>query len=540
MNYYVNLGAFLLLLPLWTTWALYGNYRLTKSTGLPILLSPVDPINPFWVLLRPYVNPLFSRLPLKLGYFTQYNKLGWEWHDKNRLHTTHGSVFVIVTPTRNHLIIADKDACEYVFKHLREWPMNPAFSAPLEIFGSNVGTADGHAWQRQRKITNVAFNEKNSTLVWNEATKQAEQMLHSWVQAPNVVTSTVQDVNLLALHVLAGAGFGMSFDFDSPLTAVSPGHTMSYRDALQALMDNIVLAYFVSMLKLPLLLLPDAMRRVAIGIDEFKQYTADMVKTEREAYVPGSKSSARVNLLSSIVRASIEAENSKEGGEPGMLTRGSLSNEELLGNLYAFNVAGQDITASTITYATAMLACNPECQRWVREEIDSVCGTKRIRDFQYEQVFPRLVRYQAIMYETLRLFPPLPSVPRYTGESYSHLPLGSKMHAIPPHTAVWGNVAAVQTDEQYWGDDATVWRPNRWIRHGGVGDGEELIETVEHSYIPWASGPRVCPGKKFAQVEIVAVIASMMQSHVVAPVLDGGETEAAARERIARVVATRT
>ena len=153
MDFFAKLGVVLLFaFPLWTISAIYRNYRIAQSVGLPILVSPVNPVNPVWILLRPYINPLLSRLPFKIGYFTQYDYLGWEWRDKNRLHTIHGPVFVIVTPTENHLILADKAACEYVFKHIRDWQMNPAFNAPLEIFGSNVGTAEGHAAVPYRKI----------------------------------------------------------------------------------------------------------------------------------------------------------------------------------------------------------------------------------------------------------------------------------------------------------------------------------------------------------------------------------------------------
>jgi cytochrome P450 len=399
MEIIATLGIGLLLaFSLWIISALYRNYRIAQSTGLPLLVSPINPVNPVWILLRPYINPLFSQLPFKIGYFAQYNYLGWEWHDKNQLHTIYGPVFMIVTPTENHLILADKAACEYVFKHIRDWQMNPAFNAPLEIFGSNVGTAEGHAWQRQRRITGMAFNERNSNLVWDESTKQAAQVLRSWIQAPpsKGVTTTVTDANLLALHVLAGAGFGITYDFESPLTAVTPGHAMSYRDALQALLDNIFITFAISMLRVPSFSLPYAMRRVLTAMKEFKLYTAEMVENERAVYAR-SNGSSKVNLLSSIVRASVEAANSKSDGIMGTLTRGSLSDEEILGNLFAFNVAGQDTTASTISYAIALLACHPAYQRWLKEELDRVFGTKGIQNFQYEDVYPRLKRCQAVM-----------------------------------------------------------------------------------------------------------------------------------------------
>ena len=41
--------------------------------------------------------------------------------------------------------------------------------------------------------------------------------------------------------------------------------------------------------------------------------------------------------------------------------------------------------------------------------------------------------------------------------------------------------------------------------------------------MPWASGPRVCPGKKFAQIEFVAVVAWLFRRNRVRPKVEAGE-----------------
>lgn len=141
-------------------------------------------------------------------------------------------------------------------------------------------------------------------------------------------------------------------------------------------------------------------------------------------------------------------------------------------------------------------------------------------------------------------------IPRHTGSSYQVLSLGSSAHTIPPHTAVFINNAAVQVDPAVWGSDALDWRPGRWLQsqprgQGGISEGDKcsftdtLILPAEKAYIPWASGPRVCPGKKFSQVEFVAAIAVLFHQHRVAPVVDTekGETLEVARQRTMQVLA---
>lgn len=60
-----------------------------------------------------------------------------------------------------------------------------------------------------------------------------------------------------------------------------------------------------------------------------------------------------------------------------------------------------------------------------------------------------------------------------------------------------------------------------------------MITPLEGSYMPRAWGPRVCPGKKFSQVEFVAEISCLLGKHRVKPVLGDGESE---RERLERLL----
>ena len=87
------------------------------------------------------------------------------------------------------------------------------------------------------------------------------------------------------------------------------------------------------------------------------------------------------------------------------------------------------------------------------------------------------------------------------------------------------NLEAVQVDPKSWGADARLWRPDRWIVKSEGGE-EELMQPAHGTFAPWADGPRVCPGRKFAQVEFVACLATVFQNHRVRPVgRDGGVGE---------------
>ena len=65
---------------------------------------------------------------------------------------------------------------------------------------------------------------------------------------------------------------------------------------------------------------------------------------------------------------------------------------------------------------------------------------------------------------------------------------------------------------------------------------ETLIEPEPGTFIPWADGPRECVGRKFSQVEFVAVLASLFQLYRVKPVLNDGESEADGKRALKRMV----
>ena len=53
---------------------------------------------------------------------------------------------------------------------------------------------------------------------------------------------------------------------------------------------------------------------------------------------------------------------------------------------------------------------------------------------------------------------------------------------------------------------------------------ESLISPVSGTFIPWADGPRNCPGQKFAQVEFVAVMATLFAKYRSKPALLTGQS----------------
>jgi cytochrome P450 len=367
---------------------LLQNYRRARKIGLPILITPIPFHNPLWQLFEPYLAPLLRSLPFGISSVVHYSRRGWQYDDKYRLHAKHGGAFTVVSPDITQVFLADAGAAEELFSRRKDFVKAHSNYGVLEIFGRNVDTVNGEVWQRHRRITTPPFNERNSSLVWAESRRQAGDMLKMWTQkGRNGVPRMDKDFMTLALHVLCKAGFGQTYNFGEGVSNPSEGHTMSYRDALKAILDNLIIVFTIAPQPIPAWMLSDRISMVKTAFAEFKQYMAEMVETERTS----TRSSDKDNLMSALFRAS-EAEAESDHGRNG------LTDEEIFGNLFIYNLAGHDTTAMTAVYAIALLSSDARWQSWIGEEITSVMGTTdSVNSGEYEDAFPRLKRCLAVM-----------------------------------------------------------------------------------------------------------------------------------------------
>ncbi|KAL1878200.1 hypothetical protein Daus18300_002117 [Diaporthe australafricana] len=284
-------------------------------------------------------------------------------------------------------------------------------------------------------------------------------------------------------------------------------------------------------------LAPVRWRKVGLAVEEFRKYMKEIPERERIAIDHGSAARNPNRRSESLTSALIQT-SEEDKATPGKDSARGLSDDEVYGNMFIFNFAGQDTTANTMAYAITLMAIYPEIQEWVREEVVAVFS--QCNPHEYDQVFPRLKRVRALMYETLRLYPPIVYLPKLTTSRptiLSTAEAGTQRRdiVIPPNTYVVVNFVHLHCAPELWGEDSLEFRPNRWIARPDsssstpllVGRGysaEEKLERLQPgAFIPWATGPRNCPGMKFAQVEFVSVIGSLLSEHRVeaalAPVL---------------------
>ncbi|KAL9091685.1 MAG: hypothetical protein Q9165_004761 [Trypethelium subeluteriae] len=164
------------------------------------------------------------------------------------------------------------------------------------------------------------------------------------------------------------------------------------------------------------------------------------------------------NLLGALVQA-LQAE------EHG------LSDDELYGNLFIYNMAGHETTTNTVATSIAYLAAAPQWQDWICEELRAVLGkSSSVGEWDYADVYPQLRRCQAVQLETLRLHGSTVFLPKAIGSIAQVVTIKKTEYVIPPKTFVLANSQALHCDPQIWGADALHCRLN-----GRMGGSSNLV-----------------------------------------------------------------
>jgi cytochrome P450 len=155
--------------------------------------------------------------------------------------------------------------------------------------------------------------------------------------------------------------------------------------------------------------------------------------------------------------------------------------------------AGHETSANTLTWALFLLSQHPESEQAVVAELDEVSRNRLPEPGD----LPRLPLLRAVVTETLRLYPPGWLI---TVVATEPLELGGQ--TIPTGAMILMAPWQMHRDERLF-DDPHAFRPSRWS--------PDMLATLpQFAYFPFGGGPRLCLGERFAQMEVVMVLATLI------------------------------
>jgi cytochrome P450 len=173
-----------------------------------------------------------------------------------------------------------------------------------------------------------------------------------------------------------------------------------------------------------------------------------------------------------------------------------LSDERLLDEIAVMLLAGHETSASTLSWLLRELAGDTGLQQRLQQDIGQ-SGTPDTRAASETSLLKSLIN------EVLRLYPPIPIYPRD-----ATLPDTIEGHQIKAGAFVLVSPWLIHRHTELWRDPLSF-NPDRF-RAPSAAD-------AVNRFMPFGSGPRACPGSRFAMAEMQALVTGIMQAFELRP-----------------------
>lgn len=400
----VSLLALVGMLASWSAVTLRANMAQARATGLPILVRWIDLTNPMWMMFGSSIVLKCKEWNIGTKHFHRFYYFGWEANERYRIHEELGPAYLLVTPGCTYLSISDPAIIADVIHRRTEFRRNMEQFAVVNVYGKNLSTVDDDEWKKHRKITAITFTEKNNELVWRQALAQARGMFDYWLQQPSVNT-LAHDTKVFSLNVLAAAIFNKPYPFKSESGSKTTSHngddSSLYRDSLGKILAYIIPIFILGEKGLQSWWTPKSWKSAGSAIATFRDYITGLIQEERNNIEQGVEKNQ--HLVAALVRASETEMKENSDVAPGKRSM-TLTEEEIISNLFVYAFAGNDTTAISLVHMLTDLAAHPEVQDWIAEEIRHYLPNSDVSTWDYK-AYANLKRCLAVMVSrALRLF----------------------------------------------------------------------------------------------------------------------------------------
>ncbi|KAK6392109.1 hypothetical protein LTR65_003881 [Meristemomyces frigidus] len=188
---------------------------------------------------------------------------------------------------------------------------------------------------------------------------------------------------------------------------------------------------------------------------------------------------------------------------------GEMMSDELIRyEMMTFLIAGHDTTSGLLNFAFLLMLKNPKTLQAAQAEVDRVIGDGPVEPKHYQE----LKYIEAVLRETLRLYPTAPSFSRRSKDRKEDIFIGGDRYRyrIHPTDLLSIQLTSLHRDPTVWGEDADDFRPERMLDGGYESlpaNSWKPVELAEHDYelkirqtltikpLGWHMKARLRPGK---------------------------------------------
>ncbi|KAH7157646.1 cytochrome P450 [Dactylonectria estremocensis] len=389
------------------------------------------------------------------------------------------------------VIISDPRNLDFVFRNEGVFEKGDFFKQrSRDLFGHGIINVDGELWRMQRKaglrflaaptlraLTSVALPRYLGQAVVDLGGKaEAEERVDLQAVVHEVTTQLMGEM-AYNMEMHADDDFTVAFEHASGVTAER------FQNPLWLLTE---------------LITGNNLRRSVATVKDYgRRIVASAVSDRAGDAGKGTRSDTPGSLIQSLLDTI---------GDETLVADAALN----------YLSAGRDTVAQALTWTLYLLMRHPEVVSTLRESIqglrDEHGGGRTPLD--PEDLTPLKLPYAlAVFYESLRLYPPIPFEIKQAQQATT-LPDGT---VLPPGAIVVWCAWAMNRSRDTWGPDADAFRPDRWLTADGAG----VAQRSAAEFPVFNGGPRVCLGKRMAELVAVQTLARLVDAFDFVPAFEG-------------------
>ncbi|KAI0536583.1 cytochrome P450 3A5 [Xylaria digitata] len=376
--------------------------------------------------------------------------------------------------------------------HVYSFVKSPLFARLVgEITGDGLLFAEGEEHRHQRKLLAGPFSISSVRKILPVFQKKAEALSedlettlggrsYASIEVMNALSKSAMDI--IGLTVL-----GVDLD------TLSSAYPLSFQELYGRVLHQSPLGQLISAINafvpirrfVPL----EANRRFIHANESLRKMLREIIDKRKADLGDGTlKEIGESRDLLTYMLEESETHRQQTSQEPW-------TTKAIIGHLLNFTSAGHESTANSLSWALYVLSTRHEIQDQLRAEVQELlkCSAKPT----YDEINGLLYLHNFVR-EVLRVYTPSLMSPRQASKD-----LVIEGVYIPKGTQVDLHMPLIHHHKGVWGADASIFRPERWDEL--TGDSASL-----YAFQAFTQGPRMCPGKALAVVEIKTMLIELV------------------------------
>ena len=363
---------------------------------------------------------------------------------------------------------------ETIAAMLRDRPDGFHRTERLSAIADNMGfngvfSANGDSWRRQRSMVMASFDPGHIKTYFPMLVKVTQRFARRWQRAAAAGEAIDLQADLMRYTVDVTAGLAFGADINT---------LESDEEVIQAHLDKIFPALFRRLMAPIPFFLWFRDRKLDRHLEALQRAVADFIAQARARMEADPKlRDAPANLIEAMIAA-------RDNPDSG------LNDSDVAGNVLTMLLAGEDTTANTLAWMIYLLHRHPESLARARNEV----LTKGFQKYEDVSALPYI---DACINETMRLKPVAPII--MLQPTRDTVVAGID---VPKRTLIMCLMRAGATDERRF-PDAQAFDPARWLSGASASSPKRVA-------MPFGAGPRLCPGRYLAILEMKMVMAMLL------------------------------